>query len=211
LPVVLRKLIPREEGFFDYFDAHTATTVEACRELVALMSNGADIPGLARRIKELETQADTITHECLETLHGTFITPLDRDEIHRLMARLDDVMDFAEAASDQCALYRIEGFTPEARGLAETLLGAVEQIQHAVGGLRHMKNAPAIKERCVEIHRLENEGDRLLRQAVAGLFENPGNPVEIIKWKDVYENLESATDSCETVANILEGIVLEHA
>jgi uncharacterized protein Yka (UPF0111/DUF47 family) len=207
---VLRRLIPREEGFFDYFEKHAATTVEACRELVALMSDGADVQGLARRIKELETDADTITHECLETLHRTFITPLDRDEIHRLMARLDDVMDFAEAASDQCALYRIERFTPEARGLAETLLGAVEQIQHAVAGLRHMKNARAIKERCVEIHRLENEGDRLLRKAVAGLFDDPRDPVSIIKWKDVYENLESATDGCETVANILEGIVLEH-
>jgi uncharacterized protein len=210
LPPVLRRLIPREEGFFDYFEAHAAITVEACQELLALVSDGGDVAVRAARIKELESKADTITHDCLETLHGTFITPLDRGEIHRLIARLDDVMDFAEACSDICTLYRIHQFSPEARGLAETLLQAAREIARAVSGLRNMKNAAAIKTQCVEIHRLENEGDRLHRAAIAHLFENPGDPVEIIKLKDLYANLESATDACEAVANLLEGIVLEH-
>lgn len=208
---VLRHIIPRDESFFDFFEAHAATTVEACRELLALVSEGGDVVARAKSIKELESRADTITHDCLETLHGTFITPLDRDEIHRLIARLDDVMDFAEASSDLFALYRIDHFTAEARGMAETLLKAVQEIEQAVRGLRNMKNAKEIKSHCVEIHRLENAADRLHREAVAGLFQNGQDPVTIIKWKDVYGNLESATDGCEAVANLLEGIILEHA
>lgn len=209
---MLRRIIPREEGFFDFFEAHAEATVEGCRELVELMSDGGDIGQRARRIKEIETRADSITHDCLETLHRTFITPLERDEIHRLIARLDDVMDFAEAVSQLCSLYRIEHFTPQARALAETLLRGAEEIERAVGGLRDMKNATAIKAHCVEIHRIENEGDLILREAVAALFDDQAHdPVSIIKWKDIYENLESGTDGCEAVANLLEGIVLEHA
>lgn len=207
---VLKGIIPRDEGFFDFFEAHAAITVEGCQELLALVSEGDDIAARAKRIKELESKADSITHDCLETLHGTFITPLDRDEIHRLIARLDDIMDLAEESSDLCALYRIDHFTPEARGLAETLLLATKEIQSAVGGLRNMKNAKQIKAHCVEIHRLENEGDHLLRLAVAKLFDDADDPIHIIKWKDLYGNLESATDGCEAVANLLEGIVLEH-
>ena len=207
---MLKHIIPREESFFDYFEAHAAITVEACRELLALVSDGTDVAGRARRIKELESQADSITHECLETLHGTFITPLDRGEIHRLIARLDDVTDFVEASSDLCALYRIDSFTPEARGLGETLLQAAKEIHVAVAGLRNMKNAKEVKARCVEIHRLENQGDHLFREAIAKLFREANDPIHIIKWKDLYGNLESATDGCEAVANLVEGIVLEH-
>jgi uncharacterized protein len=208
---VLKHIIPRDDSFFDFFEAHAKTTVEACRELLALITEGNDIPGRAKRIKELESKADTITHDCLETLAGTFITPLERDEIHRLIARLDDVMDFAEATADLCALYRIDHFTPQAREMANALLKAVQEIEPAVKGLRNMKHGDEIKARCVEIHRLENEADRLHREATAALFQDGQDPITIIKWKDLYENLESATDGCEAVANLLEGIVLEHA
>jgi predicted phosphate transport protein (TIGR00153 family) len=208
---VLKRIIPRDESFFDFFESHAATTVEACSEFLSLVTDGRDISGHAKKIKELESRADSITHDCLETLHGTFITPLERGEIHRLIVRLDDVMDFTEASADLCALYRIDEFTKESQSLARTLLAAAEEIRRAVGGIRNMKNAKQIKAHCVEIHRLENEADHLHREAIAGLFQGDSDPIHVIKWKDLYGNLESATDACEAVANLLEGIVLEHA
>ncbi len=210
LPAVLKRIIPRDESFFDFFEAHAAITVRACQELLELFGDGGETEIRAERIKKLESQADEITHACLETLHGTFITPLERGEIHRLIVRLDDVMDFTEACADLCVLYRIRDFTDEARGLARTLLLSAQEIERAVAGVRNMKHAEEIQRRCVEIHRLENEGDHLHRTAIARLFEGEGDAVYIVKWKDLYANLESATDACEAVANLLEGIVLEH-
>lgn len=208
---MLRKLMPRETNFFDYFERHAATTVQGCRELLDLATTGGDFEARARRIKDLEHEADSITHDCMEALHKTFITPIDRDSIHTLISRMDDIMDFVDTVSDQCVLYNIERMTPDARELAEVLMESTLQLEGAVKGLRDMKNASAISERCIDVNRLENRGDEILRKAVARLFDEEKDPISIIKWKEIYENLETATDRCEDVANILEGIVLENA
>ncbi|MGH7549954.1 MAG: DUF47 domain-containing protein [Gemmatimonadota bacterium] len=208
---MLRKLMPRETNFFDFFERHAATTVQGCRELLDMATTGGDFEARAKRIKALEHEADSITHDCMEALHKTFITPLDRDSIHTLISRMDDIMDFVDTVSDQCVLYNIERMTPDARELAEVLLESTLQLEEAVKGLRDMKNAGAISERCIDVNRLENRGDEILRKAVARLFDDEKDPISIIKWKEIYENLETATDRCEDVANTLEGIVLENA
>ena len=208
---MLKRLMPRETNFFDYFERHAATSVRACRELAELASTGTDLPARAKRIKELEHEGDTITHDCVEALHKTFITPLDRDQIHMLISHLDDILDYAETVSDLCVLYNVESMNSDAKELADVLLEATLHIEGAVKGLRDMKHASAITERCIEVNRLENRGDELLRSAVARLFREERDPVAIIKWKEIFENLETATDRCEDVANIIEGIVLENA
>lgn len=208
---MLKKLMPRETSFFEFFERHAATTVRGCRELLDLATAGTDFEARARRIKDLEHEADSITHDCVEALHRTFITPIDRDQIHMLISRMDDIMDYVETVSDQCVLYNIDHMTTAAQELAAVLLESTEHIEGAVKGLRDMKHAEAISERCIEVNRLENQGDFLLRKAVARLFDEEKDPVAIIKWKEIYENLEIATDRCEDVANIIEGIVLENA
>jgi predicted phosphate transport protein (TIGR00153 family) len=208
---MLKRFMPRETNFFDYFERHAATTVRGCRELVDLAAAGTDFVARAARIKDIEHEADSITHDCVEALHKTFITPIDRDQIHMLISHMDDIMDYVEVVSDLCVLYNIEGMTQDARDLADVLLDATLHIEGAVKGLRDMKHAEAISEACIEVNRLENKGDELLRRAVARLFNEEKDPVAIIKWKELYENLEIATDRCEDVANIIEGIVLENA
>ena len=207
---MLKKLMPRETSFFEFFERHAAATVRGCRELLDLANTGSDFEARARRIKDIEHEADSITHDCVEALHRTFITPIDRDQIHLLISRMDDIMDYVETVSDQCVLYNIDHMTPAAQELAAVLLESTGHIEGAVKGLRDMKHAEKISEHCIEVNRLENKGDELLRKAVARLFDQEKDPVAIIKWKEIYENLEIATDRCEDVANIIEGIVLEN-
>ena len=208
---MLKRFMPRETNFFDYFERHAATTVRGCRELVDLTTAGTDFEARAARIKDIEHEADSITHDCVEALHKTFITPIDRDQIHMLISHMDDIMDYVETVSDLCVLYNVTGMTQDARDLAAVLLDATLHIEGAVKGLRDMKHAEKISAACIEVNRLENAGDELLRRAVARLFNEEKDPVAIIKWKELYENLEIATDRCEDVANIIEGIVLENA
>ncbi|HET9332885.1 MAG TPA: DUF47 family protein [Gemmatimonadota bacterium] len=208
---MLKRFMPRETNFFDYFERHAAATVRGCRELVELTIAGTDFVARAARIKDIEHEADSITHDCVEALHKTFITPIDRDQIHMLISHMDDIMDYVETVSDLCVLYNVTGMTQDARDLAAVLLDATLHIEGAVKGLRDMKHAETISAACIEVNRLENAGDELLRRAVARLFDEEKDPVAIIKWKELYENLEIATDRCEDVANIIEGIVLENA
>ena len=205
------RLLPRETSFFDFFDSHAALTAEGAREFLSLVSTGANMVAKAKRVKEIEHETDVITHRCVEALHRTFITPIERDDIHRLITRMDDVMDFVEAAAERLVLYEIKEPTIEVRDLADVLVRAMDEVCKAVGGLRNMKNADAIVKACIDVNRLENEGDTILRNAVARLFREEKDPITVIKWKEIYENLENATDRCEDVANIIEGVVLEHA
>lgn len=205
------KLLPRETSFFDFFDEHAARTLEGCKEFLSIATTGANVGIKAKRIKEIEHETDVVTHRCVEALHKSFITPIERDDIYRLITRMDDIMDFIEAAAERLALYGMSSMTPELRDLADVLVRAVEQIVEAVKGLRNLKNTKGVIQRCIDINRLENEADALLRAAVARLFAEENDPVTIIKWKEIYENLESAADCCEDVANIVEGVVLEHA
>ncbi|MBI2897410.1 MAG: DUF47 domain-containing protein [Deltaproteobacteria bacterium] len=205
------RLLPRETSFFDFFEQHAALTVEGSKEFLSLATTGANVGAKAKRIKEIEHEADVITHRCVEALHKTFITPIERGDVYRLISKMDDIMDFVEAASERMALYEITVMTDEVRDLADVLVRACEQLHEALRAMRNMKNADPILRACLDVNRLENEGDSLLRAAVARLFREDKDPVNIIKWKEIYENLENATDRCEDVANIIEGVVLEHA
>lgn len=205
------RLLPRETSFFDLFERHAALTVEGTKEFLSLVSTAANITAKAKRIAEIEHETDVITHQCVEALHRTFITPIERDDIYRLIARMDDVMDFVEAAAERLVLYEITVMTPEVVDLADVLVRAMQDVEQALKGLRDMKHSQAIIQKCIDVNRLENEGDAILRMAVARLFREEKDPIVVIKWKEIYENLESATDRCEDVANIIEGVVVEHA
>jgi predicted phosphate transport protein (TIGR00153 family) len=208
---MLRRFLPREEDFFTLFERHAALTVEGAKQFVTLVTSAQNLRALAARIKEIEHETDVITHTCVERLHTTFITPFDRDDIHRLITRMDDVMDFVESASERIALYELHAMTEEVRDLAAVLVRATEAVARAVAGLRDLKRPQVILDHCIEVNRLENEGDEILRNAVAKLFKEGTDPLLVMKWKEVYEALENATDRCEDVANIIEGVVLEHA
>ncbi len=205
------RLLPRETSFFDLFERHAALTVEGTEEFLSLASTGANVLAKAKRIKEIEHEADTVTHRCVEALHKTFITPIERDDIYRLISRMDDIMDYVEAAAERISLYKIKEMTPEVRDMADVLVRAAKGVADALKELRDLRNAEAIVKKCVDVNRLENEADAILRNAVARLFDEEQDVRLIIKWKEIYENLENATDRCEDVANIIEGVVLEHA
>jgi predicted phosphate transport protein (TIGR00153 family) len=205
------RLMPRDTSFFDFFEEHAALTVSGTKEFVSMVGSGANVDAKARRIKEIEHETDVITHRCVEALHKTLITPLDPDQIHRLITRMDDVMDFVEAAAERVALYRLREMTPEVQDMADVLLRAAEAMLEACKLMRNLKDPATILKKCVEINRLENEADTILRRAVARLFDEEKDPITIIKWKEIYEALENAADRCEDVANIIEGVVLENA
>ena len=205
------RFLPRETSFFDFFEQHALLTIEGTKEFLSLVTTGANIAAKCRRISDIEHETDTITHRCVEALHKTFITPIDRDSIHRLITRMDDVMDFVEAAAERLELYELVVMTNDVRDLADVLHRSAMQVEVAVRGLRTLGNTQATLKLCIDINRLENEADAILRRSVARLFKEEKDPIVIIKWKEVYENLESATDRCEDVANIIEGVILEHA
>jgi predicted phosphate transport protein (TIGR00153 family) len=208
---MFRRLMPKEMSFFDFFEQHAELTVEGAKEFCSLVRTAANIDAKARRIKEIEHETDVITHRCVEALHRTLITPLDSDQIHRLITRMDDVMDFIEAAAERISLYRLKEMTPEVHDLADVLERAAQAVLTACKLLRNLREPETILKTCVDINRLENEADAILRRAVARLFDEEKDPITIIKWKEIYEHLESATDCCEDVANIVEGVVLEQA
>ena len=204
------RLLPRETSFFDFFEEHAALTIEGTKEFLSMVSTAANIPAKCRRISDIEHETDTITHRCVEALHKTFITPIDRDQIHRLITRMDDVMDFVEAAAERIELYEITTMTNDVRDLADVLHRSAQQVEGAVRGLRDLKDTHATLKLCIDISRLENEADASLRRSVARLFKEEKDPIVVIKWKEIYENLEDASDRCEDVANIIEGVILEH-
>ena len=205
------RLMPREGRFFELFNEHAEQIVLGSRELVALMTIGDDIQRRAYEIETIEKRADRITQTTIELLHKTFITPLDRDEIHRLITRMDDILDLMEDASQSIFLYDIRQITPEARKLAELCQACGEQVKVAVGMLSNMNNSAAILAACEEIDKIESDADHVMRSAMAKLFRDEPDVRQVIKLKAVYELLETVTDRCEDVANIIEGIVLENS
>jgi predicted phosphate transport protein (TIGR00153 family) len=205
------RLMPKEGRFFELFNEHAEQIVLGSRELVALMVSGDDIQRRAFTIETIEKRADKITQTTIELLHKTFITPLDRDEIHQLITRMDDILDLMEDVSQSIFLYDVKVLTPEAQKLAEVCVLCCEQVRNAVSQLSNMDNAALILKACEEIDRLESEADHVMRAAMAKLFRDEPDVRQVIKLKAIYELLETVTDRCEDVANIIEGIVLENA
>ncbi|WP_437580886.1 DUF47 domain-containing protein [Sorangium sp. So ce887] len=203
--------LTRDAVFFDALANHAQRSVAASELLLEMLDRPADAPALAKRISDLEDEGDKITHGCLAALHQTWITPLDREEIHALITRLDDVLDCIDAASVRLVLFEVGDTLPEARQLAQAVVDSCTVTSAAVQSLRDLKRQPHLLELCVEINKLENTADGHYRTALAALFKKGNDPLLVMKWRDIYDLLESATDRCEDVANIIEGIVLEHA
>lgn len=208
---MLGRLLPQKTEFFDFFSKHAALSVEGAKLLQTLLGDLQHAEEHSKRIKSIEHDADTVAHQTLEMLHKSFITPIERGDIHRMVSRLDDILDYIEAASQRLWLYDIKEATAEAKEMARVLVRSTEAVKGAVDAMHNLRDAERIRSACVEINRLENECDTLLRLATARLFREERDPVMIIKWKEIYENVEDATDRCEDVANVIEGVVLENA
>ena len=205
------RLLPREGKFFDYFNEHAEHAVAAAAELKALLADITDLEARRRKIEKHEKQADHIAHQTFQLLHQTFVTPLDRDEIHRLITSMDDVLDLMEDVAQTLFLYDVRTVTTDAQRLADICVACTQKVRDAVAMLESMANADAILKVCAEIDRLEADADHVMRSAMAKLFREEPDAKEIIKLKEIYQLLESVTDKCEDVANLIEGIVLENA
>lgn len=205
-------LMPKETKFFDLFNQHADLCVKGAVELLELMKDSSD--NFERRmhvIENIEKRADDVTHTTVKALHTTFITPLDRDEIHRLISRMDDIIDLIEDSAQAVSLYNIEVITPEAFRLAEFVMISCEKIQKGVSMLGNMKHAEEILSLCEEVDELESENDRVMYEAMSHLFRTEPDVRTLIKLKALYELLENVCDICEEVAKIIEGIVIENA
>ncbi len=203
-------LLPKSHDFFVFFLEAAEKIKEGAKELDLLYDDFSNLKEKVEKIKGLEHECDKITHKTLEHLNKTFVCPFDREDIHSLITKMDNILDFIDAAAQRTYLYKIEKPTEEGRRLVKILLSSTEKVFEAVGNLKNFKKPKKILELCVEINTLENEGDVALRQGLANLFESQRNPVDIIKRKEIYENLENAIDSCEDVANIMESIILKN-
>lgn len=203
--------MPSEGKFFEMFNQHADLCVKGAREMLALMTNFDDLENRVHAIEGIEKQADKITHSTLDLLHKTFITPLDRDDIHQLITRMDDILDLLEDAAQTISLYDIKSTTAEAKRLAELCLACTEKVRQAVGLLHSMDNAKEILALCEEIDRFESDADHVMRAAMSKLFRDEPDVRTLIKLKAIYEILETVTDRCEDVANIIEGIIVENA
>ncbi len=203
--------VPRGGKFFDLFEESTQNLVQAAELLAKLMEEWEGVEEKVGQLTELEHKGDNITHQVMAQLHRTFVTPLDREDIATLVHCLDDVMDFIQAAADAMFIYRIDHPTLRARELARIIIETTTELGKAISDLRHHHQLKRILGRCEEVNRLENEADRVMRLALAELFQDTTDIAQIIKWREIYEHLESATDRCEDVANVLEGVVLKYA
>ena len=204
-------ITPRDTKFYDLFEQSTANLVIAAEKLVDLFDNYEDVEAKAKQLKALEHQGDTITHEIIQRVDRTFVTPIDREDIALLAHTLDSVMDFIEAAGRTAFLYRVAQPTERARQLAAIVAKMAYALNDVLPCLRHRNQFKRILEQCVEINSLENEADDVHHAAMAELFDSDKDASEIIKWRELYQHMEDATDQGEDVANILEGIVLKHA
>ncbi len=199
---------PRDRIYFELFEEAGKNVLKASDLLDRLLSNYPDSKDLAGEIGECEHEGDRITHDIIDRLNHTFVTPIDREDILSLASALDDIVDFTEEVSDYLGLYKIEAPMDQSIRLARVLRAACVQIAEAIPRLRGFRD---ISQQTVEINRLENEGDRITREAVASLFDGGIDPMVVIRWKDLFERLEEAIDAAERVANILEGIVIKNS
>jgi predicted phosphate transport protein (TIGR00153 family) len=200
--------VPKEREFYDLFEESAANIVQAADLLDQLLRSWPDRGELLRDLVICEQTGDRITHDIIHRLHQTFVTPIDREDIYELAVALDDVVDIAEETGDFLQLYKIEAPMEQAQRLSHILLQASRQIAEAMPRLRTFKD---INHYVIEIHRLENDGDRVTREALASLFDNGIDPMIVIRWKDIFERLENAVDATEKVANVLEGITIKNS
>lgn len=210
----LSALMPRERHFFTLFNQHAALVVQGSKVLLELLEHYPDANSRGRfiaKIEDIEQAADNVTHETVALMHSTFVTPFDRDQINRLISRMDDILDLIQDTAETLTLYDIQQLEPEATHLANLVEICCERVQAAVALLSSMDNSGAILKTCQEIDSLESDADRVMRAAVSKLFREEVDVRQLIKLKAIYELLETATDKCQDVANVIEGVVLENA
>jgi uncharacterized protein Yka (UPF0111/DUF47 family) len=206
---MLKRLIPQEHAFFDLFKEAADRAVEAAQVLLKMTQNPNELDPLARELHALEHACDDLAHHGIERLNKTFITPLDREDIHELILKIDDVVDLMHAAANRMVCFRAGPPPTHAVNLAKQIVRGCEKLASAVHGLRSTKNYDAVMRDCIAVHEVENAGDDLLHAALAELFEDSKDPLYVIKWKDIYETLERVTDSCEDVANVIQGVIVK--
>ncbi|HWO43294.1 MAG TPA: DUF47 family protein, partial [Candidatus Eisenbacteria bacterium] len=202
------KFVPNQHKFFDLFKEAAQNALTGAKALREMFEQGVNLQEAWKKIKDIEHEGDRLTHRTIRTLNQTFITPIDSEDIHALATALDNVMDAIEAAASRVVLYKISKFAPEALELTNIVVTSTEQLVKAIS---HMPKLEDIDEYCIEINRLENAADDIYRKAIGALFDEERPPLEVIKWQDIFDILESATDRCEDVANILESIGLKNA
>ncbi|GMV03324.1 MAG: phosphate transport regulator [Burkholderiales bacterium] len=208
------RLMPREGNFFELFDQHAQHIAAGSHELARLMTDYGDIAARRQHIDAIdraEKDADKVTHETVTLLHKTFITPFDRDDIHSLITKMDDILDLIQDVAESAMLYDLQRISPEAQQLAEINEMCCDRVKAAVNLLDSMENAETILKICTEIDRLESDADRVMRSAMSKLFRDESDVRQLIKLKAIYELLEAVSDKCEDVANVIEGVVLENA
>ncbi len=209
--MVRLSFLPREQKFFDLFEDSARNIVKASQALKEMIESWQFIDSRIAEITELEHGGDTVAHQIISMLHRTFVTPFDREDIALLAHTMDDVLDFIHAAADAMFIYKITSPTQRAKELADVIVLAAAEVEKAVHGLRRKSEFKQMLERCVEINRLENMADRVYRAAIGELFEDTADIAQVIKWREIYEHMESATDRCEDVSNVLEGVALKNA
>jgi len=204
----LPSLVPKDRIFFDLFSEAGRNNLHAAKLLKEMLEKWPDDEGLGRQILLAEKEGDRVTHDIIQRLNSTFVTPIDGEDIYALATQLDDIVDYTEETADFMGLYKIEAPMEQAVAMADVLVKACEQLAAVLDELREFKG---LERYWVEIHQLENDGDRLFRDALASLFANGIDPMIVIRWKDLFTSLERAVDACETSAHIIEGIVIKNA
>lgn len=205
------RLIPREEKFFDLFEELINKIEEGGELFLDMVEHYEYSEQKIAKLKVMEQEADVITHRTYEKMHKTFLTPIDREDIYALVNKMDSILDMIEASAARMSLYKVKVPAKEIIDQAKILNKAIKKVKYIVHAMKNMKNAKMILDACVEINTLENEGDIVMRMTMTRLFEQEKDPIELIKWKEIFERIEEAIDVCEDVANVVEGIVLKYA
>lgn len=206
---MFNRFMPKEEDFYSLLEQTANFVIQGTDQLQQLLDNYADLDTRLQTLENLEHACDRVTHVTMDRLNKAFITPFDREDIHRLVIAIDDVMDTAEAAAQRMQMCRIKKTGEDAQKLGHIIHRQSQCIQRAVSALRDMRNSNLIQDQCVEIHRLENESDIIMKKAIGRLFDEEKDAVEILKMKEVYENLEVVTDRCEAVASTIQGVIVK--
>ncbi|MBU3947788.1 MAG: DUF47 family protein [Proteobacteria bacterium] len=206
---MLKRFLPKENVFFEFFERQIALTIQGAEEFLELVTKADNIQERVERIKEIEHQSDNVTHECYSALRKTFITPFDRTEIIAMIKKLDDIMDATDSAAERILIYEVTEFLPEMKEIAVLLVKAAIELQQALKMLNKPKKRDTVLNSCIIIHKLENSGDDVLRKGLARLFKEEKDPINLIKYKEILQDLECATDFAEEVANLIEGVILE--
>jgi uncharacterized protein Yka (UPF0111/DUF47 family) len=202
-------LLPKKNEFYDYFNEAADRAVEAAKVLQQMMERPQDIETLAHDLKAVEHACDDVAHKTMALLNSTFITPIDREDIHELVLKIDDVVDLLNASGGRFVYFKVGAATPYAKRLAQQLVGGCEKLAAAVATLRSSKQYAEAERLCIAIHEVENAGDEILHEALTHLFENEKDPIQVIKWKEIYEMMERATDRLEDVANVIQGVIVK--